>query len=104
MKKDLSSLLKSLIDGVSGENLLVKKTTPAAEWTQRFTDLEAMAKDIIAMEGKLKALRNQLWADIELKLNDFNSKRYNEKTNEIEYLEDPTSKTSDGAVKSPFQL
>lgn len=93
---------KKFLEGMDDDNMIVKKTIPVKkEWKVKHKELHDLGEEMIQKEGKLKALKNAFWAEVELSLNEFGDMRYNHETDEIEIMEEVKGKKP---IKSPIQM
>lgn len=101
MDFDITGMLDGIMKGMDNRKFVVGKSVPASkEQKAKYRQLHAMVVDLGKELGRFKALRNQWWADIELSINDFGNKRYNEEIDEIEIEERSDAKKK--GVKSPY--
>lgn len=101
---NIKKLLKKLLNDDSDRK--ISKSVPGdPAWPKRYQDLEKLCEEAQQLEGRIKVLRDRWWGDIQEFVNDYTSdKRYNDQTNEVEFLVDDDERITAGKpIPSPFQ-
>lgn len=81
----------------------VVKTVPLRpEWKKRIEECNSIEDKIAEKKRELKSKKDAMWGQIDVDMNEYSDKHYNEDTQEIEILA-PKKESKGRPIKSPIQ-
>ncbi len=102
-KGNMGEFIKFLKEHIEHSHGKLIRSIPATkEQIEQQAELDRLIDEASKAASKHEAYHKKFWADIDISMDDYSHKHFNDKTKEIEIYGDADEADDDGNIPSPF--